>query len=841
MKKKLKIIAFFIIVLLLTFWIPIIKYNLCYILPLDNFDQNYLLMKGLSERINNFSLYSYEWSMVFGAARNCYTYIMSNLAILAAFVSDNYLKYFSFILTLIRISLIFLTSLLWTSKITNNLHSRVLGSLLFAFCGYVFFYISFSTWIEMMIFFPLIFYFIEKYLQNDKFVGLVLTVGLLGCCNYYYCYMSVPIACLYALVRYIKINNEVLKLKNILIKGLKFIGLYLLGIGLSAIVLIPCAYIFADLGRFSSAASPTLLDHLDFSGLYGLLTSFYTPVFESMSFNPFIHNGIQCTIFSFMLGSFILPLSFQLKNKTDRYSLIAVFSFFCTALFFIYFWYLFERVIDGRWFFYITLFIVYALILVIDEYEINLFSKKEICIALFFNISMLILIYTLGNKFTSQDILLKNFKLLLPFYICLIAYFLYFYFNVKKFVILLTVFSFEIIYTGYIYSINNKPLPLDFFEHENELSEVIDLIDSKDSSFYRLQLDTKTLPEYYNSYNIPYAYGFRGLSGYSSTYEGEMRDYLNRIDGSMWMFNQLYGRVDMYNLLSTKYFISYNSSINVPSGYKFLFSHKNFQVYENENYIELGFSTNNVISKNYLDEFPYLFQDQLFANYISIDDSIENDEIDYKQNLEYLGTLLPDNYRELWFDKVLSNGTLYFDNRGIPELKISFCNERGCQVKQPVYQFDFQDYKISSENEITYLIVEGEDIYNTGLYMDVYYKSDENLEKEAKEKNTFYNTRVYSNKVYGDIDINDDSSYIFTSIPFNEGWEIRANSNKVETFKVNNGFLGFKLDRGHYKIEASFSEKGQNLGFFVSFLSFIILILLFIKSNYKKYVIIHKK
>ena len=89
--------------------------------------------------------------------------------------------------------------------------------------------------------------------------------------------------------------------------------------------------------------------------------------------------------------------------------------------------------------------------------------------------------------------------------------------------------------------------------------------------------------------NIPYAYGFRGLSGYSSTYEGEMRDYLNRIDGSMWMFNQLYGRVDMYNLLSTKYFISYNSSINVPSGYKFLFSHKNFQVYENENYIELGF------------------------------------------------------------------------------------------------------------------------------------------------------------------------------------------------------------------------------------------------------------
>ena len=137
--------------------------------------------------------------------------------------------------------------------------------------------------------------------------------------------------------------------------------------------------------------------------------------------------------------------------------------------------------------------------------------------------------------------------------------------------------------------------------------------------------------------------------------------------------------------------------------------------------------------------------------------------------------------------------------------------------------------------------MEGEDIYNTGLYMDVYYKSDENLEKEAKEKNTFYNTRVYSNKVYGDIDINDDSSYIFTSIPFNEGWEIRANSNKVETFKVNNGFLGFKLDRGHYKIEASFSEKGQNLGFFVSFLSFIILILLFIKSNYKKYVIIHKK
>lgn len=834
MKRNLKIIFFFIVILFLTFSIPIFQYKLCYILPLDNFDENYLLMKGFSERIRNFSLYDYEWSMVFGAARNCYTYIMSNLAILAVFISDNYLKYFSFVLTLIRIILIFFSSLLWTSKITDNKHSRLLGSLLFAFCGYVFFYISFSTFIEMMIFFPLIFYFTERYLQDNKFVGLVLIVGLLGLCNYYYCYMSVPVACLYALIRYIKINEKNLHLAKIFFNALKFVGYYLLGIGLAALVIIPCAYIFVDLGRFSSSTSPNFLTHLDFSGIYGLLTSFYTPVFESMSFNPFIHGGIQCTIFSYMLGAFILPLSFRLKNKVDRYSMIGVFIFFGFALFFTYFWYIFERVIDGRWFFYITLFIVYALVLVIDEYEQSLFNKKEVIYTLVVNTMMLFLVYIIGMKYNSTTMLLNNFKLLLPFYICLFAYFLYFYFNAKKFIILLVIFSSEIVFSGYIYFINNKPLPVEFFEHEGELSEVISKIETQDTSFYRIQLDTKTLPKYYNTYNIPYAYGFKGLSGYSSTYEGEMRDYLNRIDGSMWMFNQLYGRVDMYNLLSTKYFISYDSDENVPSGYQFLFEHKDFQVYENNNYIELGYASNNVIHKSFLDELPYIYQDQVLANYISIEEKKENITIDYKQNLQYLGTLSTDSYREIWFDHVLDDGTIYIDNRGIPELKVSLCNTDGCKVRQTVYQFDYQDYRVSSEDQISYMIVEGDDVYDTNLYMEVYFKSDKSLETEAVSKNTFYNTGSIIDKVYGSIDISEDNTYVFTSIPFNQGWTVKANGAKVDTFKVNNGFIGFKLNKGIYKIEASFSEKGKRLGILISITSLIIVIFLYIKSKFIK-------
>lgn len=833
-KKNLSVFVAFSAILLLTFLLPIVKYKLCYILPLDNFDQNYLLMKGLRNQLSTFSLNSYEWSMVFGAASNCYTYIMSNLAWLAIFISENYLKYFSFILTLIRICLIFVTSWIWTSKLTQNTHSRLLSSLLFSFCGYVFFYISFSTWIEMMIFFPLIFYFIEKYLQENKFFGLVLAVALLGCCNYYYCYMSVPVSCLYALIRYIKINENSLQFKSIIIKAFKFIGFYLLGIGISAFVLIPCAYIFADLGRFSSSTSPSLFDHLSLSGIYGLVTSLYTPVFESMSFNPFIHGGIQCTLFSFMLGAFIIPMSFQLKNKSSRYTMIGIFAILGLALFFTYFWYLFERVIDGRWFFYFTLFVVYALILVIDEYESGLYKKREIVIAFFINVIMIISIYLIGLKFNVVETLFENFKILLPYYLCLIAYFVYFILSCKKFLILLLIFSVEIIYSGFIYAINNTPLPVEFFEHENDLNSIVSKILSSDTAFYRIQLDSKTMPEFFNTYNIPYAYGFRGLSGYSSTYEGEMRDYLNRIDGSMWMFNQLFGRVDMYNLLSTKYFICYESDVNVPSGYQFLFEENDYMIYENTNFLELGYATDKVISKEYLDKSAYLFQDQLLSNYLSLENNQIMNKPNELQNLKYVGTLSPDTYRELWFEKPLNNGTVYIDNRGIPELTVSFCGDNGCKTRSPIYQFDYQDYRVTSEDQINYMIIEGEDIYDTGLYMEVYYKADTDLEEERNNKNTFYNTSLKADKVYGKLDILGEENYVFTSIPFNRGWKVIANGQKVDTFKVNNGFLGFKLSKGNYEIEFSFKERGKSTGVLISLVSIILLLFLCFNSKIKK-------
>ena len=97
-----------------------------------------------------------------------------------------------------------------------------------------------------------------------------------------------------------------------------------------------------------------------------------------------------------------------------------------------------------------------------------------------------------------------------------------------------------------------------------------------------------TMPDYYKHANIPFAYNYAGTSIYNSTYEGEMSEYYKRINNGLWIYNQLIGRQEMYNQLSSKYFITYGESNLIPIGYeKIYITESNYQIYENKNFINI--------------------------------------------------------------------------------------------------------------------------------------------------------------------------------------------------------------------------------------------------------------
>lgn len=77
------------------------------------------------------------------------------------------------------------------------------------------------------------------------------------------------------------------------------------------------------------------------------------------------------------------------------------------------------------------------------------------------------------------------------------------------------------------------------------------------------------------------------------------------------------------------------------------------------------------------------------------------------------------------------------------------------------------------------------------------------------------------------------SGVLFTSIPYDEGWTVKVDGKKVETFAACDAMLAFDLGAGEHTVELSFFTVGLIPGIILSIVSLILLILLlwFIQKN----------
>lgn len=77
-------------------------------------------------------------------------------------------------------------------------------------------------------------------------------------------------------------------------------------------------------------------------------------------------------------------------------------------------------------------------------------------------------------------------------------------------------------------------------------------------------------------------------------------------------------------------------------------------------------------------------------------------------------------------------------------------------------------------------------------------------------------------KVSGQIDAVEDC-LLFTSIPYDKGWNVTVNGKNAETFAVGGGLLGVKLTKGGNEIEMKYRVRGLGAGIFISSASLIFL------------------
>lgn len=365
MKKLIKNKHFIvtIIVLLITlvsFSSVIIKNNSVFILYGDSVEQYYQFLLGFWQKVHDGNFAMFDYTNGYGA--NVYSMVYYNMfspfTWLILLLKKEWIMYAVLYLQILKMIVLANFSVLWLSKLSKNNNHILIGSLILTFSGWVFFYWHYD-FLNSIVFYPLILYFIEIYLQDNKTLGLIISTCLLTICNYYFMYMFVPFACLYALFRYITLNKDN-TFKKVLFEGIRFALIFVLSIFAGSFVLVPCIKIILESGRISDGELNLFITFEDF---FRIFTSLFTPVFSRIEPNRFILIskttyqgwGGGASIYTSLVMLMFIPTTFFINEKKKRNCLLIFGSLISIFMISPYFYKLFQGSIDTR-FFYMTVF-----------------------------------------------------------------------------------------------------------------------------------------------------------------------------------------------------------------------------------------------------------------------------------------------------------------------------------------------------------------------------------------------------------------------------------------------------------------------------------------------------
>lgn len=98
-------------------------------------------------------------------------------------------------------------------------------------------------------------------------------------------------------------------------------------------------------------------------------------------------------------------------------------------------------------------------------------------------------------------------------------------------------------------------------------------------------------------------------------------------------------------------------------------------------------------------------------------------------------------------------------------------------------------------------------------HMDAFYQIFDALKKE-----TWQVDQVASTKVSGQITVQEDG-IMFTSIPYEKGWTVKVDGQKVVTEKIAGAFIGIPLSAGGHYIEMDYKPQGFVIGVIITCIS----------------------
>lgn len=721
--------------------------------------------------------------------------------------------------------------------------------ILYAFSAYFLAYYWNVMWLDAMIMLPLIALGIEKIFKTGDIKLYTVSLIILFFANYYMGYMCCVFAVLYFFVCFIntysndgKLNeNAVYEKKystkalmnNVFInRGVKFAFASIIAALICAITLVPVFMILKNSSATSGTFPQTFKSYFD---LLDLITSHFAlleTTIRSSGDNvlPNIYTGILTFI---LLPLFLVNNKIKLKEKATYVVLIIFFVFCFNNNCAEYIWHAFHFPNDLPY----RYSYMYSFIIAVMGYKTILNFKgikvKDIAYTGLAIISFVIICQKfLTNKMTNSTIYAT---------IIFVALWCGFLFllknkNAQKKTVSFVLVTFILCET-IISSIVGLPLNQDnknYKENYKTYTDAINYIDNKDSGFYRTELC------YLNTRMDPAYYGYNGISVFSSmAYESysQLQSSLgmqsNKVNS--YTYNT---QTPVYNMMfNIKYLIQTDVSLAPSSNlYKKIYttSDKKSNVYESKYNLPIAYCVNSKIDDWVTDEGnPFEIQSdfvKLATGYSNLFKPVEYNSTDFDA---VSGDDVTEN-GTYWLEKSDSSsnygtetvslsptidGNLYLYVKSSDLKTITVNSEKVSDITQSMEDAYILDLGYHNKGDEVLVSLDASKMESESTSFDFYcYTADDTVVKNMYNSLTGNSLNVES---YSDTTIKGtvkakENCYLYSSIPYDDGWSVYVDGKKAETFEIGGTLLAIELTPGQHKIEYKYFPVGFLYGIIIS-------------------------
>ncbi len=868
-----------VLMLLVYYCFDIIPFGNKTVLRMDLYHQYGPLFAELYDRITQLKSMLYSWNSGGGGAflGNYFNYLSSPIGglIVLLFGHENVPEAIG--------AMVFLKNALAAAamayylKKSNGKNDFTISAfgILYAFCGFFIAYYWNIMWIDAMYLLPLVVLGIERIINKQNATFYIVTLAISFFSNYYMSYMICIFSVLYFLVYFFSNYSikEILPTKPIYVdedgeiynrkidnvfysrfvtSGLLFALGSFVAVGLAAVALLPTYYCL----KACSATSGTFpSDYQFYNNIFDFLANHLTSLEPTIrSSGEDVLPNVYCGIITVMLVPlYIFCDKIKARERAAHIILLAVFflGFNLNYLNYIVHAFHFPNDLPFRFSF------IYSFVLISIAYKalvnIKSFSTKALLGSGVATILFAVLVQRLGSKNVTETSIYLSIAFVAVYTVVLgLMKKKNFAQSAVSLLLMCCVFAeVAVSDTSHFVMSQQKPNFVNGYTEFRELKEKLDTVEGTDK--YRMELtDINTLMD-------ASWFNYNGVSVFSSmAYEKSANLQHNLGLNSNYINSYIYApQTPVYNaMMSLKYLVNNDDSIMNEQLFEKVAENDRFVAYRNNYYLPLAYCVSEEVEKwNPSGTNPFEIQNDYWTRATDIGDVFKKiPATTYKtDNIRDDDTLLSENFT-YYKDAVNESGSivrkyeipesqnvyLYVDCQSAETFNISGTNGLSkTQTPDDPYVVDCGYFEkgeiltleitIPADKESGYA-----DIYAVGLDMTNFEAGYHKLSASAMNITEFTDTHIK-----GTVDVK-ASELVYTSINYDEGWEITIDGEKIEPVAIGGALIGIDAAPGTHTIEMTYKPKGFMIGAIVSagtlvaFIAALVIIHIVKKKRYAK-------